>query len=368
MGPDWKYLDLEKPTDYQIVANNPVAFFQDNPHRIIIDEAQEYPQIFKVLRGVIDEQRDLNGRFIVTDSSSPELIEHLSDSLAGRVGILHVRSLKANEYYKKPLSSFYNIFKSGLEQIPQPQMTNKEMRHCWLYGGYPEPLLKDDSQFFLDWMSNYQSTYINRDIAKLFPKLNKRAYQRFLSILSSLSGNVINKSDLARSIEVSEGSIREYLQIEEQTFIWRNINSLAHSKVKSLVKRPKGYITDSGLLHYLQGIDSLDKLLVSLQVGRSFESYVIEEIIKGLESISIGNIDYSYYRTQKGSEIDLIIDCPFGRIPIEIKMAATVSPGKLKALKTYIDENDLEFGLLINQSEHATWITDKILQLPIGVL
>ncbi len=217
LGHGWKYFDLEKPTDYQVIANNPVAFFQDNPHKIIIDEAQEYPQIFKVLRGVIDEQRDLKGRFIVAGSSSPDLIEHLSDSLAGRVGILHVRSLKANEYYRKPLSSFYSIFKSGIEEIPNPQMTNKEMWHCWLYGGYPEPLLKDNAQFFLDWMNNYQNTYINRDIAKLFPKLNKRAYQRFLTTLSSLSGNIINKSDLARSIEVSEGSIREYLQIAEQT-------------------------------------------------------------------------------------------------------------------------------------------------------
>ena len=372
LGPDWKYFDLEKPSDYNVITSNPEVFFQENSSKVIIDEAQEYPQIFKILRGVIDSQRNFKGRFIITGSSSPLLYEHLSDSLAGRVGILNIRTLKANEFYQQPLSDFYEIFKYANTKdkisISPPKITNKDMRHCWLFGGYPEPLLKQDPAFSIDWMNNYQATYINRDIARLFPRLDKRAYQRFLSTLSSLSGNILNKSDLARSIEVSEGSVREYLQIAEQTFIWRNIHHAENSKVKSIVKRPKGYIADSGLLHYLARIDSMDKLLAYPQVGRSFESFVIEEILKGLEASHYGNMDYSYYRTMNGLEVDLIIDCSAGRIPIEIKMASSVPVSHLRALTQYITDYNLPYGLLLNQSEHIAWLTDKILQLPIGVI
>jgi len=372
LGKGWKYFDLEKPSDYNVIVSNPEAFFQDNSSKVIIDEAQEYPEIFKVLRGVVDSQRDLKGRFIITGSSSPLLFEHLSDSLAGRLGILNIRTLKANEYYSKPISDFYDIFNSASTKdkvlISTPQLSNKEMRYCWLYGGYPEPLLRQDPIFSSDWMNNYQTTYINSDIAKLFPRLDRRAYQRFLSTLSSLSGNIINKSDLARAIEISEGSIREYLQIAEQTFIWRNIYHSDNSKVKSIVKRPKGYIADSGLLHHLARIDSMDKLLASPQVGRSFESFVIEEILQGLEASHHGNMDYSYYRTTSGSEVDLIIDCRAGRIPIEIKMAAVVPVSQLRSLTKYINDHGLPYGLLINQSDHIAWLSDKILQLPVGVL
>lgn len=372
LGQGWKYFDLERPSDFNIIFSNPEAFFEENSSHVIIDEAQEFPEIFKILRGVIDSQREKNGRFILTGSSSPLLFEHLSDTLAGRVGILNIRTLKANEYYQKPLSDFYEIFKSELPkqniEFSPMAITNQQMRYCWLYGGYPEPLLRQDPEFFVDWVNNYNNTYINRDIAKLFPRLDRRAYQRFLSTLAGLSGTLINKSDLARAIEVSEGSVREYLQIAEQTFLWRTIDHMAGSKLKSIVKRPKGYVTDSGILNYLARIDTIDKLLASPQAGRNFESFVIEEIIKGIEASNRGNVEFSYYRTTSGAEVDLIVDCMAGRIPIEVKMASVVPASQLRSLNQFILDYDLPYGLLINQSNHIAWITDRILQIPLGKL
>jgi predicted AAA+ superfamily ATPase len=296
----------------------------------------------------------------------------LSDSLAGRVGIIQVGTLKANEFYQKPLSGFYDLFANmhvrKTIDLASPALSNVQMRHCWLYGGYPEPLLANDPTFYQDWMNNYYSTYINRDISRLFPRLNKIVYQRFISTLSSLSGTIINKADLARSIEVSEKSISEYLQIAEQTYIWRNIECDANSKVKSLVKRPKGLLTDSGLQHYLQKITDMEQLLCHPNSGRSFESFIIEEIIKGITASGITNVDFQYYRTAKGAEVDLIVTTSAGKIPIEIKMAKSVPLKQLSSLTKYIDDNDLPFGLLLNQSDHIFWLTEKILQVPIGAL
>ena len=372
LGRNWRYFDLERPSDFAMISRDPELFFEQYPSNVILDEAQEYPTLFKVLRGVIDSDREKKGRFIITGSSSPEIVDHLSDTLAGRVGNIPLGTLKANEYYQTPLSDFYQLFESKHTRqtinLGSPALTAEQMRHCWMYGGYPEPLLAKDPQLYQDWMSNYYATYINRDISKLFPRLNKANYQRFVSILSSLSGTVLNKADLGRSLEVNEKSISEYLHIAEQTFLWRNIESDSHSKVKSLVKRPKGLLTDSGLRHFLLKISDFDQLLQHPTCGTSFESFVIEEIIKGILSRGISNVDFQYYRTAKGAEVDLIVTSPAGKIPIEIKMSKTVSLKQLASLKQYIEDNELPFGLLINQSDHVFWVTEKILQVPIGYL
>lgn len=371
LAPGWSYFDLERPADYELIANAPELFFEQYPTHVIIDEAQEYPQIFKVMRGVIDAKREEKGRFIITGSSSPEITAHLSDSLAGRIGIVHIGTLKANEFYQTRLSDFYTIFAKEHSretiQLEKPLLSNAQMRHCWLYGGYPEPLLANDPIFYQDWMNNYYATYISRDISRLFPRLNKIIYQRFISTLASLSGTILNKADLSRSIEISEKSISEYLKIAEQTYLWRNLECDSNSKIKSLTKRPKGLLTDTGLQHYLQKITDMEQLLRHPNCGRSFESFVIEEIIKGITASGI-NADFEYYRTAKGAEIDLIVTTSSGKIPIEIKMAKSVPLKQLSSLTKYIEDNELPFGLLINQSDHVFWVTEKILQVPIGIL
>ncbi len=372
LRPNWQYFDLEKRSDFDLITGSTELFFDQYKEHIIIDEAQLSPELFRTLRGVIDEQREVKGRFILTGSSNPELLSHLSDSLAGRIGIIEIGTLKANEFYQMPLSNFYNIFahphtKDTIKLEPAA-LSNEQMRHCWLYGGYPEPLLANDLTMYQDWMDNYFATYINRDIARLFPRLNKTAYLKFISTMSTLSGTTINKADLARAIEIGEKTIGEYLLIAEQTFIWNNINCDVNSQVKSLVKKSKGYIRDSGLRNHLQKVYIMDSLLRTANVGNSFEGFIIDEIIKGITAAGINNVDYCYYRTAKGAEVNLIVTTPANKIPIEIKMAKSVPLKELSALSKYIDDNNLAFGLLVNQSERSVWITDKILQVPVGVL
>ena len=209
---------------------------------------------------------------------------------------------------------------------------------------------------------------MNRDIAQLFPRLNKQAYQRFLSTLSHLSGTILNKSEIARSIEVSEGALREYLQIAEGTFLWRSIPYYANNTLKSLVKRPKGHIRDSGLLHHLMNISTMDALLSSPYAGNSFEGFVIEELIQGLEAANIGYFDTFYQRTHNGSEIDLILEGNFGTIPIEIKMASSIQAKHLTHLHKFIDAKKLPMGIIINQSSEMCWVSKTVLQVPVGCI
>ena len=366
----WKYIDLEDPDDFNLISQNPKLFFKHYPQGVIIDEAQFYPELFSVLRGIIDENRSAKGRFIITGSSSPELLSHVSETLAGRIGLIELGTLKANEYYQKPLSPFYELFieKISPERIPSgpSPLSVGELQTLWFKGGYPEPLLEENSLFYHQWMENYRNTYINRDIARLFPRLNKIAYQRFLTILSKLSGTIINKRDLARTIEVNETTVKEYITIIEGTFIWKSLPSFEKNVVKSIVKMPKGYIRDTGLLHYLTRIGSFEELMEDPLVGTSFEGFVIEELLKGLQATLVTNWNPYYYRTRNGAEIDLILDGPFGLLPIEIKYGTSTTLQKLTALSQFIEEHKLSLGILINQSDTIEWITPKIIQIPVG--
>jgi predicted AAA+ superfamily ATPase len=369
--PNWLYLDLERSLDLDRLTHDVDFFFKQHPNHVIFDEAQLYPKLFSTLRGVIDEDRAQKGRFILTGSSSPELLSNIAETLAGRIAIIELGTLKMNEYYQAPLSDFYDIFKSPLNKnqisMSSPQFNYEQVQNHWLKGGYPEPR-QGDENYYQEWFVDYQSTYINRDIAKLFPNLDKLAYRRFMGMLGKLSSHIINKSELARSLSVSQPTVSDYLDIAEGTFLWRKLNSYENNPNKSVVKMPRGHIRDSGLLHHILRLSSLEQLQQDPIAGFSFESFVIEEILKGLQDARCRNVDYYYYRTRSGAEIDLILEGPFGTLPIEIKYGMRVARQQLKALSEFIDNQKLPFGLVINQAEKVEWLTETILQVPVGCL
>jgi predicted AAA+ superfamily ATPase len=369
VGQDFLYIDLEKPSDYDRVQRDTEFFFKQHPREVIFDEAQLCPQLFSVLRGVIDENREENGRFILTGSSSPELLQNISESLAGRVAIVELGTLKANEFFHQPLSDFYQLFKEPLVKenmvIESTPIDFQDLQKMWFQGGYPEPCQADDELFYQEWMTAYETTYVNRDVARLFPKLDKIAYRRFIAMLGELSSKIINKSDLARSIGVSVPTISDYLDIAAGTFLWRSLPSFDHNVTKRIVKMPRGHIRDTGLLHHLLHIHSLEQLQSHVIAGFSFEAFVIEEILKGLQAARIPANAY-YYRTYSGAEIDLILEGSFGLLPLEIKYGSTVLGRQLRTMTEFLADHQLPVGLLINQADKIEWLTDNILQVPAG--
>lgn len=368
---NWRYYDLENSKDYDYISSDVDFFFKENSNNIIIDEAQELPSIFKNLRGVIDSNPNETNRFILTGSSSPELIKMASDSLAGRIGIIELGTFKNNELLKNSIPEFYKIFNdelssntlNKLKSLRKPDM-KPDVINMFLRGGYPAPVLQNDREFYQDWMENYFQTYINRDIKKLFPKIDSIKYRRFITMLSELSGTIINKAQLGRSIDVSEVTIRDYLDIAHKTFFWRMIPSFEKTKVKSVTKMPKGIVRDTGFLHYLSNIDSREKLLRYPGFGQNFESFIIEEIIKGVQAVPVRRWDYYYYRTKNGIEIDLILDGKFGTLPIEIKSGSSTTIKNLKSLSYFIESQNLPFGIVINNDNEIKMLNEKIIQIP----
>ncbi len=373
LRPDWKYIDLENGIDYDLVSRDYTFFFNEYPRHLIIDEAQESPALFRHLRGVIDANRAEKGRFILTGSSSPDLLAQASDSLAGRIAIVEIGTLKVNEILGQPLPDFYQIFAqplqaSTLEYIRTLKPITHDVIPFFLKGGYPEPVQAQTEFAYSTWMENYYQTYINRDIRRLFPRLDTIRYRRFVAMLASLSGTVINKAQLGRSVDVAEPTIRDYLEIADKTYVWRTIPSYENSKSKSALKMPKGLLRDSGLMHYLSAIPHRDALLRSPQLGHNFESFVIEEIIKGIQATELARWDYYYFRTKNGAEVDLVLEGSFGVLPIEIKFGQQTDARQLLALQQFVRDNNLPFGIVVNNSTQVQRLAEQIIQIPAGCL
>ncbi len=369
--PDWKYYDLERPDDYELISSDPLGFFSRNDNYIIIDEAQQYPQIFSVLRSIIDNNRQTTGRFLLTGSSSPDIVKGLSESLAGRIATVELSPFKTAELHEFAFPKIYDLLTNAhasmadFENLDSP-VSQAQTYQQWMYGGYPEPRIKsqDNPDFYNIWMDGYFTDFIHRDIQRLFPRINTHNFRKMIRTLSFHSGNILNQSTIARTLELSSVTIKEYLSILHDTFIWRNLNSYENNPLKRVQKMPKGFFRDSGILHHLLKINETDDLLIPPTAGSSFESFMIEEIIRGLTCTMQINLDFSFYRTRDKSEIDLILDGRFGVIPIEIKLSSTINQRMLKSLKIFIQDTQAKFGILINNAARIELLSDKIIQIP----
>ncbi|MGB9498393.1 MAG: ATP-binding protein [Dissulfuribacterales bacterium] len=371
LRPDWSYFDLERGMDFDFVTRDFEFFIKEHPRSIIIDEAQRYPSLFQELRSVVDRDRKLKNRFLLTGSSSFDLIKGVSESLAGRVGLVELGTLKANEIYALKLPDFYNIFHNDLNHATidflkalEPGISHDQLMQIFLKGGYPEPVLEKDDRFFETWMENYMQTYVQRDIRTLFPRLDTLKFQRFIAMLTGLNGTIINRSQVGRSLDSSEKAIRDYLQIAEGSYIWRNIPGYEKSISKSIVKMPKGNIRDSGLSNYMQGITKRDQLLSYPHAGAAFEAFIFEEMIKGIQAADVVNWKYYYFRTRNGAEIDMILEGPFGTLPVEIKFGSTIQQRRITTLKNFVIKNNLPLGIVINNGDSVRQVADRIVQVP----
>jgi len=371
LRPEWRYFDLERSRDLDFISRDFDFFVKEHPHSIIIDEAQRYPSLFQELRGVVDRNRKRKNRFLLTGSSSLELIKNVSETLSGRVGMVELGTFKINETYEQNLPGFYEIFNRKLDESTidfvknlKTEITHDQVMHAFLKGGYPEPLLQKDERFYELWMENYLETYVQRDIRTLFPRLDLIKFRRFISMISSLSGTIINRSQVGRSLDASEKSMRDYLEIAEGSYIWRNTPSYETSLSKSIVKMPKGNFRDSGLSNFIQGVKNRNQLLNHPSFGAGFEAFITEEIIKGIQAVNATNWHYYYFRTKNGAEIDLILEGPFGVLPVEIKSGSAINKRQLQSIKNFILLHDLPLGVVVNNSDNIELISDKIIQLP----
>jgi len=291
-------LDLERPSDLNKLAD-PEAFFQQFQDRLIcLDEIQRAPELFALLRSVIDRNQR-NGQFLFLGSASRDLIRQSSESLAGRVSYLEITPFARIEVPDLPI------------------------HQLWLHGGYPRSLLGMDDEVSFQWREDYIRTFLERDIPQLGFHIPANTLGRFWRMLAHSHGQTLNASKLADSMGVSGHTIRKYIDLLEQTFVVRALQPWSGNSKKRLVKSPKVYIRDSGLLHALLDIASMEQLFAHPVYGTSYEGFVIENIVTQLPRWKA-----SFYRTSSGAEMDLVLEKQGRRIAIEIKASTSPKLGR----------------------------------------
>lgn len=287
------YLDLERASDVSKLRD-PEAFFSLNSDKLIcLDEIQRVPELFPVLRSIMDENRK-NGQFIILGSASPDLIKQSSETLAGRISYFEL-----TPFLLKEVSDDHDL---------------RPLRKLWLRGGFPRSFLASNEKESFEWRIDFIRTFLERDIPQLGFRTPAKTLERFWSICAHLHGQLLNSSKLGESMGVSHHSVTSYVDMLEQSFVLRVLRPYESNLKKRLIKSPKIYIRDSGILHALLGIETHNDLLGHPVYGASWEGLVIENILSLLP-----NWKASFYRTSSGSEIDLIIEKGNKRVAIECK-------------------------------------------------
>lgn len=378
-NPQRSFFDLESRADYDQIERDPDLFLRTNLDPMAIDEAQLLPALFPALRVAIDKRRDQTGTYLLSGSSSPELLKGISESLAGRVGIIEISPFSFSETQGITTPNVLRLFTDEVRSENQPDHTMDviqqfeanvslhQINDYWFNGGYPEPWIKKSPRFREVWRDQYLKTYIERDIARLFPSLNSLRFRRFVEILAACSGTIINYSNIAKIIDVSQPTVKDYIRIAHGTFIWRNLPAYVKNASKRVSRHPRGYFRDSGMLHHILQISSTKQLLSHPQMGFSWEALVIDEILRSLDAAGIIYQPY-YYRTSAGAEVDLVLEGKFGLIPFEIKYSQIVNKKYLRSLRDFIDEFKCPFGVIVNNDEKIRRYDDKIMGIPFAFL
>jgi hypothetical protein len=297
------YLDLERASDRSKLADAEGYLARMAGHLVILDEIQRSPEIFLVLRSLVDERRRASeraGHFLVLGSASRDLLQQTSESLAGRIVYHELTPITVPEASRPPEA-------------------------LWLRGGFPESLLARDDDASWRWRGAFIDTYVERDIPQLGPRVPAAQMRRLWSMLAHGQGDQLNLARLAAGLGLSGKTVRHYLDILTELFMVRQLLPWSGNSQKRLVKSPKTYVRDSGLVHRLANIQDLETLLGHPLCGRSWEGFVIEQVLAALPD----DWESSYYRTSAQAEIDLVLSGPRRRVlAIEIKRSTAPTPSK----------------------------------------
>lgn len=302
---DGIYFDLERETD-RLRLDIEWETVMASGRLLIFDEAQEMPVLFSRLRSAIDEQRQRNGRFLLLGSISPALMRQVGESLAGRLALCELAPLIAAEL---PPSRWDAL---------------------WSFGGYPDGGILDAARY-PDWQRFYLDLLAQRDLPHWGLPARAAMTQRLFRMLAALHGQVWNASQLGKSLGLSHHTVNQYADFLEQAFLIRRLPPFAANIRKRLVKSPKLYWRDSGLLHALLDLSAAEDLLTRPWVGASWEGWVIEQILAHL-AVHGRSAQAFYLRTSDRYEIDLLLECNNRRWAFEIKLTSSPAPADLEGL------------------------------------
>jgi|TARA_B110000881_G_scaffold204997_1_gene207038 predicted AAA+ superfamily ATPase len=322
--PDYSYVSLEDPDNRQLANDDPKAFLKRYSGKTIFDEVQRTPHLLSYLQGIVDEE-GTNGRFVLTGSHQLELRAAITQSLAGRTGILHLLPLSIGELHDAKIT--FDDFESYIVHGFLPRVYDQHQRPRTAY-------------------ANYYQTYVEKDVRQLIQLKDVSLFEKFIKLLAGRVGQIINYQSLSNDVGVGAPTIKQWLSILEASFIIFKLPPYYNNFGKRVIKSPKYYFTEIGLLAYLLGIEKNTQVSRDPLVGNIFENLAVIEVLKSRYNQG-RNAELYYFRDSNGNEIDLLCKTGDGLVGVEIKSASTWNNSFSKSLTNFSESNEKLAGRIV---------------------
>lgn len=364
-GDKYSFITMDDIIVRNEIRKDPALFFKNNPGNLILDEIQYTPEIFPYLKMEVDKNK-VDGQYLMTGSQVFSLMKGVSESLAGRVGILELQGVSLRERYdiqfNRPFIPSEEYIKEREKHIvPYKDIWNIIHRGCMPRLSYNEEI---------DWgvyYNSYIQTYIQRDIRELTQVADESAFLMFLTSIAARSGELINFNSIARDIGVSNETIKRWISILETSRLIYLLQPYYNNHLKRAIKTAKVYFLDTGLLSYLTRWPTADTLKSGAASGNVFETFIISEIIKSFINAGKVNLPIYFYRDKDGKEIDLIVELGEELYPIEIKMSASPHINMARNFRVLEKVKDKKImpGIILCQYDRKSWLDNDLMALPI---
>ena len=342
--PDYTYVSLDIPAIAAQAENHPEAFIKNHPEPVIIDEVQYAPSIFRYLKVAIDRNKK-PGRFILTGSQHFLLMQGVSESMAGRCGIINMLNLSSSE------------IREGLGAYSENAYL--------ITGGYPELYAKPEIDFHF-WWPSYLATYLERDVRNILNVGSLRDFDRFLRAVAIRTSQILSYSDLARDVGISPNTAKKWISVLQASGQIVLLEPYYRNLGKRLAKSPKLYMCDTGLALFLMGFENFEAVLNHPVIGAIWETHVVMQVIKNFQALG-KNRPLWFWRTIHGAEVDLLIEQGGRFIAVEAKFSENPDVKALKginALKKFYGEDSIIAGFIASRTENSYPLSEKVHAIP----
>jgi predicted AAA+ superfamily ATPase len=335
-GGKYRYVSLEPPDIRAAAIEDPRGFLEMNPPPVIFDEVQYVPEILPYIKEKIDHHRDRPGQYLLTGSQNILLMEKVTETLAGRAAILRLLPLSHREVDGRPQAPL--PWEPKYRDSPTAMVSRRDLWKGFLQGGFPELTANPGRDVNL-WHAGYVQTYLERDVRTIRQVGDLSQFQSFLRALAARSAQLLNLTDLARDLGVAVNTAKAWLSVLEATYQVIVLRPYFANLNKRLVKTPKVYFTDVGMLCYLTGLRDPEHAAAGPLAGAIMETAVLSEIVKSLTHRGIDPQVY-FWRTSTGMEVDFVIETSAKLVPIEVKLSSTPRPAMASSIETFQKDFD----------------------------
>lgn len=367
---NYHYVNLDKEIVYLAAKSDPEGFINNLPKPVIIDEIQKVPELFLAIKQDVDQNR-IPGRYLLTGSANPLLIPRLGDSLAGRMGIIELMPLSQGEIEGVEEGFIDWLFSGQPPRIFSSNLSRTELHQKILTGGYPNAVLSPDEDARENWLQDYIGLIINRDVRDLAQIEKITELPDLLKLLAIRAAGLLNVADVSRDCQLIAQTVHRYFALLETVFILHLQQSWHSNLTLRIVKSPKIYLLDSGLLSYLMGMNSQRITTEAPQAGKILENFIVEELRKQ-STWSDTRPQLYHFRTSNGqNEVDIVLESRAGDlIGIEVKHSERITESDLKGLRYLSEKTGDKFkrGIILYTGQQVVPFGDNLWAMPVSSL